>query len=79
MHKPIKISDNIEKKIVEIAVKNPRDCYHLSFSTWSLRVLAGYISKELNLVDSISHTEIRNILLLCCMILKIPDSMPHIV
>jgi transposase len=63
MHKPIKISDNIEKKIVDIAVKNPRDCYHLSFSTWSLRVLAGYISKELNLVDSISHTEIRNILL----------------
>src|SRR3954468_18212773 len=34
MHKPIKISDNIEKKIVEIAVKNPRDCYNLSFSTW---------------------------------------------
>src|SRR3954469_18088724 len=63
IYKPIKISDNIEKKIVEIAVKNPRDCYHLSFSTWSLRVLAGYISKELNLVDSISHTEIRNILL----------------
>jgi hypothetical protein len=28
-----------------------------------LRVLAGYISKELNFVDSISHTEIRNILL----------------
>ena len=63
IHKPIKISDNIEKKIVEIAVKNPRDCCHLSFSTWSLRVLAGYISKELNLVDSISHTEIRNIML----------------
>jgi transposase len=63
IHKPIKISDNIEKKIVEIAVKNSRDCYHLSFSTWSLRVLAGYISKELNLVASISHTEIRNILL----------------
>ena len=63
MHKPIKISDNIEKKIVEIAVKNPRDCYRLSFSTWSLRVLAGYISKELNLVDSISQTKIRNILL----------------
>ncbi len=64
IHKPIKISDNIEKKIVEIAtVKNPRDCYQLPFSTWSLRVLAGYISnKELNLVDSISHTEIRNIL-----------------
>lgn len=64
MHRPIKISDKIEKKIVEIAVKNPRDCYHLSFSTWPLlRVLAGYISKEMNLVDSISHTEIRNILL----------------
>ena len=62
-HKPIKITDDIEKKVVEIAVKNPIDCYHLSFSTRSLRVLAGYISKELNLVDSISHTEIRNILL----------------
>jgi hypothetical protein len=34
-----------------------------TFSTWSLRVLAGYISKEINLVDTISHTEIRNILL----------------
>ena len=66
MHKPTKISDNIKRKkdSCEIAaVRNPRDCYHLSFSTWSLRVLAGYISKELNLVDSISHTEIRNILL----------------
>ncbi len=63
IHKPIKISDNMEKKIAEVAVKNPRDHYQLSFSTWSLRVLAGYISKELNLVDSISHTEIRNILL----------------
>jgi len=37
--------------------------YGLPFSTWSLRVLAGYLSKELNLVNSISHTEIRNILL----------------
>ena len=55
IHKPIKISDNVEKKIVEIAVKNPRDYYHLSFSTWSLRVLAGYISKELNLVVHKSH------------------------
>ena len=66
IHKPIKISDNIKKKIVEIAaVNNPRDCYQLPFSTLSLRrVLAGYIfNKELNLVDSISHTEIRNILL----------------
>ncbi len=63
IHKPIKISNNIEKKIVDIAAKNPRDCYELPFSTWSLRVLTGYISKEMNLVDSISHTEIRNILL----------------
>jgi hypothetical protein len=50
--------------MVEIASKNPREGYdNLPFSTWSLRVLAGYVSKELNLVDSISHTEIRNILL----------------
>ena len=63
IHKPIKITAEIEKKIVEIATKNPREGYGLPFSTWSLRVLAGYISKDLNLVDSISHTEIRNILL----------------
>lgn len=62
-HKPIKITDDIEKKIVEIVTKNPRKDYDLSFSTWSLRVLAGYITKEMNLVDNISHTEIRNILL----------------
>ena len=53
----------MENKIVDIATKNPRKDYGLPFSTWSLRVLAGYISKEINLVDAISHTEIRNILL----------------
>jgi len=62
--KSLKITDKIEKKIVAIATKNPRDQYGLPFSTGSLRVLAGYISnKELNLVNSISHTGIRNILL----------------
>ena len=53
----------MEKKIVEIATKDPRKDYELPFSTWPLRVLAGYLSKELNLVNSTSHTEIRNILL----------------
>ena len=48
--KPLKITDDIEKKIVDIATKNPRGDYGLPFSTWSLRVLAGYISKEINLV-----------------------------
>lgn len=62
-HKSIRIGTEMEKKIVEIATKDPREGYGLPFSTWSLRVLAGYVSKELNLVDSISHTEIRNILL----------------
>jgi transposase len=62
-HKPVKITAEIEKKIVEIATKNPRKDYELPFSTWSLRVLAGYISKELNLVYIMSHTEIRNVLL----------------
>jgi transposase len=65
-HKSLKItSAEIEKKIVEIANRNPRDGYDgLPFSTWSLRLLAGYVSKkELKLVDSISHTEIRNIFL----------------
>ncbi len=62
-HKPIKITHDIEKKIIEIITKNPRTDYGLSFSTWSLRVLAGFIFKDVHLVDSISHTEIRNILL----------------
>ena len=63
IHKPIKISGDMEKKIVDMATKNPREGCGLAFSTWSLRVLAGYVSKELNLVNSISHTQIRNILL----------------
>jgi transposase len=62
-HKPTKITDDIENKIVEIVTKNPRNDYGLPFSTWSLRVLAGFIFKDVHLVDSISHTEIRNILL----------------
>jgi transposase len=62
-HKPIKITNDIEKKIVEIVVKNPRMDYGLPFSTWSLRVLAGFIFKDVHFVDSISHTEVRNILL----------------
>jgi transposase len=62
-HKPIKITAEIEKQIVDIATKNPRKDYGLPFSTWSLRVIAGFISREMNLVDSISHTEVRNVLL----------------
>lgn len=61
--KPVKITEEIEKKIVEIATKNPRKDYGLPFSTWSLRVLAGFISKEMSIVDTMSHTEIRNVLL----------------
>ena len=56
-----KITDNIERKIVEIASNDPRR-YRLKFSTWSLRVLAGYIMEEKKLVESISHTEIKNVL-----------------
>ncbi len=38
-HKPTKITDDIENKIVEIVTKNPRNDYGgLPFSTWSLRV-----------------------------------------
>jgi len=62
-HRSIKLTVEIEKKIVEIVSKNPREGYGLPFSTWSIRVLAGYVSKELNLVDSLSHTEVENILL----------------
>ena len=56
-----KITDDIERKIVEIASNDPRK-YRLKFSTWSLRVLAGYIMEEKKIIDSISHTEIKNVL-----------------
>ena len=41
-HKQYKFDDNIEKKIVQITLSNPRS-YGLGFSTWSLRVLAGFL------------------------------------
>jgi hypothetical protein len=62
-HKSIKFTDSVEKQIVEIATKNPQKHYGLPFSTWSLLVLTRFIIKEMKLVGSISHAEIRNILL----------------
>ena len=62
-HKHHKFDNNIEKQIVDIASSNPRTAYELGFSTWSLRVLAGFLMYDLKMVDRISHTEIRNILL----------------
>ncbi len=52
----------MEKQIVDITSANPRS-FNLRFSTWSLRVLAGFLMHDLNAVDRISHSEIRNILL----------------
>ncbi len=40
-HKSIRITEDMEKMIIEIVAKNPRNDYGgLPFSTWSLRVLA---------------------------------------
>jgi len=64
IHKPIKISDEVEKKIVDMAwqPKTQGNAMDYPFQHGlSLRVLAGYVSKEINLVNSISHAEIRNI------------------
>ena len=47
---------------MDITSSNPRS-FDLGFSTWSLRVLAGFLMNDLKLVDKISHAEIRNILL----------------
>ena len=52
----------MEEKIVDIASSNPKS-FDLGFSTWSLRVLAGFLIYNLKLVDKISHSEIRNIFL----------------
>jgi hypothetical protein len=62
-HKQYKFDNYMEKQIVDIASSNPRTSYGLGFSNWSLRVLAGFIMHDLKLVDKISHTEIRSILL----------------
>jgi hypothetical protein len=52
----------MEKKIVDITSSNPRS-FDLGFSTWSLRVLAGFLIYDLKMVDTISHSGIRNIFL----------------
>jgi transposase len=61
-HKQHKFTDDIEKQIVDIASANPRS-FGLEFSTWSLRVMAGFLMYDIRMVDRISHAEIRNILL----------------
>ena len=61
-HKQHKFDNNIEKQLVDITSANPRS-FDLGFSTWSLRVLAGFLMYDLKIVDRISHAEIRNILL----------------
>ncbi len=35
----------------------------MGFSTWSLRVMAGFLMHDLRMMDRISHAEVRNILL----------------
>jgi hypothetical protein len=48
-----------ERKIVHIASStNPRK-HGVGFSTWSLRVLAGYLMEK-KMVKCVSHSEIRN-------------------
>ena len=58
----VKIDSDARKEIVKIASTNPRDL-GLKFSTWSLRSLAGYLSKDKKIVKhGITHTRIKEIL-----------------
>ena len=59
----VKIDNDARKEIVKIASTNPRDL-GLKFSTWSLRSLAGYLTKEDKKIvkQGISHTRINEIL-----------------
>ena len=59
----VKIDNDTRKEIVKIASTNPRDL-GLKFSTWSLRSLAGYLTKEDKKIvkHGISHTRIKEIL-----------------
>jgi transposase len=61
-YKQHKFTNDLEKQIVDIASANPRS-FGLGFSTWSLRIMAGFLMCDLKMVDKISHAEIRNILL----------------
>lgn len=58
--KPV-IDKSLEKRIISIFNKKPKEL-GLPFSTWSLRKLRAYLLKK-RIVKSISHTEIRRILL----------------
>ena len=62
-HKSIKFTDAIEKQMIEIAKRNPKNIMDYHFSTCSLRLLAGFVIERYETNRSISHTEIRNILL----------------
>ena len=57
----VKIDNDARKQIVKIASTNPRDL-GLKFSTWSLRSLAGYLTKEDKKIvkHGISHTRIKD-------------------
>jgi transposase len=58
----VKIDNDARKQIVKIASTNPRDL-GLKFSTWSLRSLAGYLTRDNKIVkEGISHTRIKEIL-----------------
>ena len=61
-HPAQKITDDIVRKIVQIASStNPRK-HGVGFCTWSLRVLSDYLMEK-KMVKSVSHSEIRNVLL----------------
>ncbi|HET7643793.1 MAG TPA: hypothetical protein VFK40_09815 [Nitrososphaeraceae archaeon] len=58
----VKIDNDARKEIVNIASTNPRD-HGLKYSTWSLRSLVGYLTKDKKMVrHGISHTRIKEIL-----------------
>ena len=54
-HDALNITDDIENEIVRIASANPREL-GLKFSTWSLRVLAGYVMEKKIVGSMILHT-----------------------
>ena len=57
----VKIDNDTRKEIVKIASTNPRDL-ELKFSTWSLRSLSGYLTKEDKKIvkHGISHIRIKD-------------------
>ena len=58
----LQVYQRYRKRVLKVISSNPKKDHGLGFSRYSLRVLTGFLVDKLNIVDILSHDEIRNIL-----------------